>query len=81
MIGLIVKNGNYIIVIFIILLLLPSKKLRYKKSFIKIKTPDFDIDYKLPNEEETNSYWTSNNTSSSTLNYSAHTNTQNQDAF
>ena len=61
----------------------PSKILRYKKKFYRNKIdPDFDIDYKPPEEEESNTNSTSNNSSSSsTSNSSANSNTSNQDAF
>ena len=61
----------------------PSKILRCKKKFYRNKIdPDFDIDYKPPNEEENNSY-SSTNTSSTSSSYSNNynTNTSNQEAF
>jgi len=60
----------------------PSKILRYKKKFYRNKIdPDFDIDYKPPNEEEQNSY-SSANTSSSYYNANANNNTNaSQDNF
>ena len=59
----------------------PSKILRYKKKFYRNKIdPDFDIDYKPPNEEDnTNS---STNSSSTSYNQKANTNNNSfQDMF
>ena len=64
----------------------PSKVLRYKKKFYRNKIdPDFDIDYKPP-EEEANSYSSANTSSSSSSSYSSNNtysnaNPPNQDAF
>ena len=64
----------------------PSKILRYKKKFYRNKIdPDFDIDYKPP-EEETNSYSSANTSSSSSSSYSSYnansnTNPSSQEAF
>ena len=58
----------------------PSKILRYKKKFYRNKIdPDFDIDYKPPNEEESNSY-SSANTNTNTSSYNTNNNT-NQESF
>lgn len=60
-----------------------SKIERYKKKFYRNKIdPDFDINYKPPNEEETNNNSTSGSSSSSSSNSnSSNTNTQYQNAF
>ena len=59
----------------------PSKILRYKKKFYRNKIdPDFDIDYKPPNEEESNTYYSSNSTSTNS-NQNSSTNTSYQDGF
>ena len=59
----------------------PSKILRYKKKFYRNKIdPDFDIDYKSPNEED-NKY-SSNNSSSTSYNQKANANANtNNDTF
>ena len=54
----------------------PSKILRYKKKFYRNKIdPDFDIDYKPPNEEESNSYSSNYSSGSTSANYNQNTNT------
>ena len=58
----------------------PSKILRYKKKFYRNKIdPDFDIDYKPPNEEESNTY-SSANTNANASSYNTNNNT-NQESF
>ena len=56
----------------------PQKILRYKKKFYRNKIdPDFDIDYKPPNEEESNTYSGSNTSSS----YSSNSNTNANNSY
>lgn len=59
----------------------PSKILRYKKKFYRNKIdPDFDIDYKPPNEEDNSN--SSTNSSSTSYNQKANTNNNSfQDMF
>ena len=60
----------------------PSKILRYKKKFYRNKIdPDFDIDYKPPNEEESNTYSSANTSYSYNSNANTNTNTSNQQGF
>ena len=62
----------------------PSKILRYKKKFYRNKIDsDFDIDYKPPEEEQSNSYtgYSGSSTSSSSTNSNNNTNTSNQESF
>ena len=56
----------------------PSKILRYKKKFYRNKIDsDFDIDYKPPEEEQSNSYtgYSGSSTSSSSTSSNNNTNT------
>ena len=62
----------------------PSKILRYKKKFYRNKIDsDFDIDYKSPEEEQSNSYtgYSGSSTSSSSTSSNNNTNTSNQESF
>ena len=58
----------------------PQKILRYKKKFYRNKIdPDFDIDYKPPNEEESNTYSSSSYSPNTNSNTNTNANQSNQE--